>query len=323
MPTETEKQEKQLRILRKQLERSEADRAELEINKEKGDALLHNVIVELRESKQDLESKSTLLEQALQELHSAQDVLIQSEKMSALGQLVAGVAHEVNTPIGVGVTAASHMQSATQSLLDKVEENTLTHSFAKTSVLHIQECADIVLRNLLRAADLINNFKQVAVDCSFQSNRVFNINEYLNSVIISVKSLLNKRDVTVSIDGPLELSIYSDPGSFAQVITNFITNSLAHGFASNEPGHIHIDFEAQGDCLCLRYRDDGAGISATHIKQIYEPFFTTRRGEGGSGLGLNIVFNIVVNKLKGSIHCDSELGEGCCFTVILPGLQTA
>ncbi|MGJ8686103.1 MAG: ATP-binding protein [Spongiibacteraceae bacterium] len=321
MPTESEKLEKQLRTLRKQLERSEADRAELEITKEKGDALLHKVIIELRDSKKNLELKSTELEQTLQELHSAQDELIQAEKMSALGLLVAGVAHEINTPIGVGVTAASHMQSAAQALLDTANKNQLTHSSVEKSVLHIQESADIVLRNLSRAADLIQNFKQVAVDCSLQGNRVFNITEYLNSVISSVHSLFNNRAVTLSINGPSDLLIDSDPGSFAQIITNFITNSLAHAFAQDDPGNIRIDFETKGDCLRLRYQDDGAGISAAHIKQIYEPFFTTRRGQGRSGLGLNIVFNIVVNKLKGSIHCDSHLGEGSCFTVILPGLQ--
>lgn len=321
MPSESENLEKQLRTLRKQLERSEADRAELEITKEKGDALLHKVIIELRDSKKNLELKSAELEQTLQELHSTQDELIQAEKMSALGLLVAGVAHEINTPIGVCVTAASHMQSTAKTLLDTVRQNQPAHSTAEKSALHIQDGANIVLRNLSRAADLIQDFKRLAVDSSIQSNRVFNIGEYLHSVTGSVHSLFNKRAITLSVNGPSDLLIDSDPGSFAQIITSFITNSLAHAFTPDDAGNIRIDFETQGDCLCLRYHDDGAGISTENIKQIYEPFFTTRRGQGRSGLGLNIVFNIVVNKLKGSIHCDSELGEGCCFTVVLPGLQ--
>ena len=322
MTTAPEELEKQLRILRKQLERSEADRAELEVSKEKGDALLHKVIVELRESKRNLELKSAQLGKTLQELNSTQDDLIQSEKMSALGLLVAGVAHEINTPIGVCVTAGSHMQSATGALVDAVANNELTDSAVEKSVLHIQETADIVLRNLGRAADLIQNFKQVAVDCSIESNRVFNVSEYLKSVIGSVHSLFKHRAIKLSVNGPFDILIYSDPGAFAQIITNFITNSLAHAFTPNCSGNIWIDFEAKDDSLCLRYRDDGMGISAADIKKIYEPFFTTKRGQGGSGLGLNIVFNIVVSKLKGSIDCESELGKGCCFTVILPGLQS-
>ncbi len=321
MTAAREELEKQLRILRKQLERSEADRSELEISKEKNDALLHKVIIELRDSKQDLELKSGQLAKTLQELNAAQDELIQSEKMSALGLLVAGVAHEINTPIGVCVTAGSHMQSTTDSLINAVKNNELTDSSVKKSVLHIQETADIILRNLSRAADLIQNFKQVAVDCSVESNRAFNVAEYLNSVISSVHSLFKNRAITVSINGPMDIFIDGDPGAFAQIITNFITNSLVHGFGPDGSGNIHIDFEAKDDCLYLCYQDDGVGINATDLKKIYEPFFTTKRGQGGSGLGLNIVFNLVVSKLKGSIDCESEVGKGCCFTVILPGLQ--
>ncbi len=322
MTAAREELEKQLRILRKQLERSEADRSELEISKEKNDALLHKVIIELRDSKQDLELKSGQLAKTLQELNAAQDELIQSEKMSALGLLVAGVAHEINTPIGVCVTAGSHMQSATDSLISAMKNNELTGSTAEKSVLHIQETADIILRNLSRAADLIQNFKQVAVDCSVESNRAFNVAEYLNSVISSVHSLFKNRAITVSINGPMDIFIDGDPGAFAQIITNFITNSLVHGFGPDGSGNIQIDFEAKDDCLYLCYQDDGVGINATDLKKIYEPFFTTKRGQGGSGLGLNIVFNLVVSKLKGSIDCESEVGKGCCFTVILPGLQT-
>ncbi len=321
MTAAREELEKQLRILRKQLERSEADRSELEISKEKNDALLHKVIIELRDSKQDLELKSGQLAKTLQELNAAQDELIQSEKMSALGLLVAGVAHEINTPIGVCVTAGSHMQSTTDSLINAVKNNELTDSSVKKSVLHIQETADIILRNLSRAADLIQNFKQVAVDCSVESNRAFNVAEYLNSVISSVHSLFKNRAITVSINGPMDIFIDGDPGAFAQIITNFITNSLVHGFGPDGSGNIQIDFEAKDDCLYLCYQDDGVGINATDLKKIYEPFFTTKRGQGGSGLGLNIVFNLVVSKLKGSIDCESEVGKGCCFTVILPGLQ--
>jgi signal transduction histidine kinase len=323
MTTSPEALEKQLRILRKQLERSEADRSELEVSKEKNDALLKKVIMELRDSQQNLELKSAQLSKTLQKLNSTQNELIQSEKMSALGLLVAGVAHEINTPIGVCVTAASYMQNATKALIDTENNNQLAHSSMQKSALQIQEASDIVLRNLSRAADIIHNFKEVAVDCCIESNRVFNVAEYLNSVIGSVHSLYKNRAITLSINGPLDLLIDSDPGSFAQIITNFITNSLAHAFPPGVSGNIRIDFEAKGDCLCLRYQDDGVGISADNIKQIYEPFFTTRRGEGGSGLGLNIVFNIVVSKLMGSIHCDSELGKGCCFTLVLPGLQTS
>jgi signal transduction histidine kinase len=214
------------------------------------------------------------------------------------------------------------MQSATESLMKAVGNNQLTDSLVVNSVQHIQETADIVLRNLSRAADLIQNFKQVAVDCSVESNRAFNVAEYLNSVISSLHSLFKNRAITVSINGPFDIFVDGDPGAFAQIITNFITNSLIHAFAQEDSGNIWIDFQAKDDCLLLSYQDDGVGISAADLKKIYEPFFTTKRGQGGSGLGLNIVFNIVVSKLKGSIECESEVGKGCCFTVMLPGLQT-
>ena len=311
---------RELRILKKKLERSESDRAELETNKEKDETLLRKVILELKTSQQELNEKSGQLERTLDELNAAQDELIQSAKMAALGELVAGISHEINTPIGVSVTAASHLRVISKEFRQAVEDKQLTLSHANKFAREADESADMILRNLQRAAELVRDFKQVAVDRSFEGPREFNLSEYLNSIMTSISSPIKKRGIRTEINGPEDLNIYSDPGLLSQVITNLVMNSLTHAYEGLDNGLILINFYHSDENFNIDYQDNGCGIEAAHLEKIFDPFFTTRRGRGGSGLGLNIVYNIVVTKLQGSISCESERGVGTCFKLKLPDL---
>ncbi|MGJ8668946.1 MAG: sensor histidine kinase [Oceanococcus sp.] len=318
---DSENLQREIRILRKQLTRSEADREELETNKEKDETLLRKVILELRISQQELNSKSSELENTLSELNTAQDELIQSAKMAALGELVAGISHEINTPVGVSVTAASHLQAITEDFTAALKNKELTANEAMKFAESAEESTDMILRNLQRAADLVRNFKQIAVDRSFEGPREFNVAEYLNSILTSINAPIKKMGIKTELVGPDDLTIFSDPGLLSQVIINFVMNSLTHAYDGKNKGLITIAFANSGGRVSIEFHDDGNGIDAANIARIFDPFFTTRRGRGGSGLGLNIVYNIVVTKLKGTISCASKLGSGTTFKLLLPNLQ--
>lgn len=260
------------------------------------------------------------LKRTVEELTLTQRQLVESEKMASLGQLVAGVAHEINTPIGIGVTAASHLQHEAEQLLHSVAEGRLSRSelshFAETAA----SSARLVLSNLARASDLVRSFKQVAVDQSSEQRRSFLLGEYLNEILMSLRPRLKRtrHQVEIDCDPALRLSTY--PGALYQIIVNLVINSLIHGFDGVEQGHIRISAVVDGDSLLLRYSDDGRGMNEQTRQRIFDPFFTTRRKEGGSGLGMHLVFNLVTQMLKGSIECHSSPGAGVRFELAMPGV---
>ncbi|MBF0345761.1 MAG: PAS domain-containing protein [Nitrospirae bacterium] len=253
-------------------------------------------------------------------LKQSQAQLVQSEKMAALGQLVAGIAHEINTPIGVGVTAASNFLKLTQNIRSTYESKTMKKSDFEDYMSDSTETCDLILRNLQRSAELIRSFKMVAVDQTTHERRRFVVKDYLQDIVMSLRPKLKAFSHKIEIDVPSDLEIDNYPGAFAQVLTNLLINSLIHAYNEGEEGHIKIIFSSIDDKFVLKYIDDGKGIAQGDLHKIFDPFFTTKRNEGGSGLGLNIVYNIVHQVLKGSITCHSVVGQGTTFTMTIPSV---
>jgi signal transduction histidine kinase len=258
------------------------------------------------------------LEQALMRLKLAQSQLVQSEKRASLGSLVAGVAHEINTPVGVGVTAASTLQEWAQRLAAQHKDGKLTRSELERFISVCLDSTQILMTNLQRAAELIRSFKQVAVDQSSGERRRFLLKTYVEEILISLAPRLNRTGHTITVDCPPELQLDSYPGALAQILTNLIQNSLVHGFPDNRRGHIGISAREEPGGIVLRYADNGIGIPAENLNRIYDPFFTTKRGAGGSGLGMHIVYNLVTRMLGGTIDLASQPGQGTRVTVTVP-----
>lgn len=266
----------------------------------------------------EIQQKNSALEDALGHLREAQEHLVAGEKMAALGGLVAGIAHEINTPVGIGVTATSHLQQKTDTLIQRYQDNTMKKSDLQQFLKTAQEATHMILTNLNRASELINSFKQVAVDQSSEKQRNFPVKDYLDELLLSLRPHLKKRPITIEVTCPEELSLDSYPGAFGQIISNLTMNAVLHAFTDGQSGQISIAVRAEGDCVVLTFADNGAGIPEKHLKKIFDPFFTTKRGEGGSGLGLHIVYNIVTQTLGGTIQCESAAGAFTRFTLRLP-----
>ncbi|HEU5282802.1 MAG TPA: ATP-binding protein, partial [Burkholderiales bacterium] len=258
------------------------------------------------------------LEQALMRLKLAQSQLVQSEKMASLGSLVAGVAHEINTPVGVGVTAASTLQEWAQRLQQQHADGKMTRSDLERFIGVTADSTQILMTNLRRAAELIRSFKQVAVDQSSDERRRFRLKAYLDEILLSLAPRINRTGHTITVDCPAALELDSYPGALAQIVTNLVTNSLVHAFPDGRRGHIGISAREEPGGIVLRYADNGIGIPPENLRRIYDPFFTTRRGAGGSGLGMHIVYNLVTQRLGGTINATSTLGEGTIFEVRFP-----
>jgi signal transduction histidine kinase len=245
--------------------------------------------------------------------------LINAEKMAALGELVAGISHEINTPIGTALTAASFLEKKATMLSMQLSTGDIRKSDLDSSLRNIDDAMKLVITNLTRASELIQSFKKVAVDRSSSDKRIFNIKEYLKDIATSLKPRLKKNAHVIEIEADEMLEIESYPGDLSQVITNLIINSIVHGFDENKKsGLIKIRAVKENGNLMIIYSDDGVGIPEENISKIFNPFFTTKRGTGGSGLGLNIVYNIVTQKLGGTIECRSTVGIGTTFTLTLP-----
>lgn len=309
---------KENRILKKKLERSEADRARSEETKRNKESLLKRVIVELQESQAILEKKSNDLEQAFNDLTLMQNKLVEAEKMSALGSLVAGVAHEINTPVGTSITLVSMLSDETETLMKSIVQGQLKRSAFNSYLEIVRESTSILLSNLNRAGELVQSFKQVAVDQLSLEQRTFGIKQYLEEVIVSLSPHLKKTSHALTLSGDDTLTLESYPGALAQIVTNLVTNSLNHAFEPNARGQLHFDIARQNDRAVICYTDNGCGIAPENLGKIFDPFFTTARHQGGTGLGLHIVYNLVTQKLKGSIQVQSQPGQGVLFQITFP-----
>jgi signal transduction histidine kinase len=273
---------------------------------------------ELRSAKDETEEANLALHESLSVLKETQEQLIQSEKLASLGSLVAGVSHEINTPLGVGVTASSFLEERTQAMTASRKAGTFSNDSVDKYLNIAAEASSIILNNLNRAANLVRSFKQVADDQSGETRRRFNFKEYLDELLISLRPKYRRTTHQVTVDCPEHIELDSYPGVFSQIVTNLLINSLRHGLEGIEGGKIHIAIEVHNDILRMVHSDNGRGMDEETRNQVFDPFFTTRRGAGGSGLGLNIVYNLVTRTLGGRIVCQSTPGKGSAFILSLP-----
>ena len=259
---------------------------------------------------------------ALEQVHLYQSQVIQSEKMASLGQMVAGVAHEVNTPIGLGVTASTMMTDRIEDMKAELEAQTLSAKKLSKFLDESKENTQIIYRNLSRAADLISSFKQVAVDQTADTIRSVKFKELLSEIIMSLHPTLKKSNHEVLINCDADLAADTKPGPLNQIIINLIMNSIIHGFESMEAGVIEISVSIKRNRCKIEVSDNGKGIEEKIKQKIFDPFVTTKRGEGGSGLGMHLVYNLVTQALNGSIEVESELGNGAHFVIEFPVKNT-
>ncbi|MDZ7961572.1 MAG: ATP-binding sensor histidine kinase [Aulosira sp. DedQUE10] len=267
---------------------------------------------------QKVSDRTQELSQALEELKTTQDQLVESKKMAALGSLVAGVAHEVNTPVGTSITLVSTLIDKTTTLMATVEQGQLKRADLANYLNIAKECGDIILTNLNSAAELVQSFKQVAVDQTNLEQRTIKVKFYLEETLFSLAPNLRQTLHTVTITGDDTVTISTYPGALAQVVTNLVMNSLMHAYQPEQAGQMYFEVLQQADQVIIQYRDDGCGVPEEHLSRIFEPFFTTARHRGGTGLGLHIVYNLVTQKLRGTINVQSEVGMGTLFIVTLP-----
>jgi len=258
------------------------------------------------------------LSQTLTNLKSMQDQLVQSEKLASLGKLTAGVAHEINTPLGIAVTSTSSMLESTKTLKYDFEQQAITKSAMSRYFKSMEQAADLNMSSLNRVIELLNNFKQVAADQVVGEVREINLAEYINEIMQTLSAELKRFRVKYTFHGHDDIEINTVPGAIAQVITNLVTNSLKHGFSDCDAGNIAIELTRNGDAIEIVYTDDGEGMTTEVLLNIFEPFFTTKRSSGGTGLGMNIVYNIIKQKLQGEIDVKSEPQQGAKFIITLP-----
>lgn len=271
----------------------------------------------MEEQKEELAKQKEELQEALENLRKAQQQLVESEKMAALGSLVAGVAHEVNTPIGICITAFSTLRDDVEKMADLFRRNEISREDFMEFLQSTREAGHLIQKNLERTASLVQSFKQVSADQVTEERRTFFLHEYLNDILVSLKPKFGQTniDLIVHCDDSLQLNSY--PGVFAQILTNLLLNSLQHGFYDQDKGTVTIRAQIESDMLQISYEDDGKGISKENLPRIFDPFFTSDQRRG-SGLGLHIIYNLIRQKLKGTITCESEPGKGVLFNVLLP-----
>jgi len=266
---------------------------------------------------QQITAQKNELEQTLQQLRETQQQLIEAEKMASLGNLVAGVAHEVNTPVGVGITTISALIEKNNHLVDLFRSKTMKRSDLEELLDFTDTAANLVLTNLQRAGELIQSFKQASVDQTIEQQRKFKVKSYLQDVLCSLQRQLKQKSIQVNVECDDDLELNSYAGVFAQIITNLVNNSIIHGFAEQNQGQIDIQVFSRGNLIHLIYRDSGTGIATDVLPKIFDPFFTTNR-QRGTGLGLHIIYNLITQKLNGTIQCKSEYGNGVVFTMTIP-----
>jgi PAS domain S-box-containing protein len=267
----------------------------------------------------NLEEANHELADALSSLKNMQGELLRSEKMAALGSLVAGVAHELNTPIGNSVTLASTLLENAEFTLTEIRSGRPRRAMLDQSLEAAAKGAEILVRNLHRASELVSSFKQVAVDQSSNHRRRFDLHKVLEEVVLTLQPLYKKTPYSMSLELDQNIVLESYPGPLGQIVTNFVTNSLAHAFEGRTEGSMKLVTRPLGsDQAEIIFSDDGVGISQENIARVFDPFFTTKLGQGGSGLGMHIVYNLVTGVLGGKITLDSTPGQGTTLTMTLP-----
>ena len=273
----------------------------------------------LQASEREVRSAKDAAEAALQNLQETQNSLIEAEKLAALGRLVAGVAHEINNPVGTSLTVASALERKTALFAAEAAKGSLKRSSLNEFLTISREASAQLVSNLNRAAEMIQSFKQVATDRNYSSQRTFDLGNLTEQIAMSLRPGLSKKNLTLNVDCQLELMMNSYPGPYGQVLTNLFLNSLAHAFADGRAGAMRIKVRASGkDHVEIAFFDDGRGMSEEVRRKAFDPFFTTRRDQGSTGLGLHIVHSIVTNYLGGRLNLKSAPGAGTTIQLVLP-----
>jgi signal transduction histidine kinase/ligand-binding sensor domain-containing protein len=276
----------------------------------------------VQERTADLTTSNAELRHALEQLRAAQTQLVEAEKLASLGGLVAGVAHEINTPVGVSLTAASHLADEARRLREHLASGALPEEQLDEFQRTASDGAEIILRNLQRADKLVRSFKQVAVDQTSEEPRALELGETVDEILMMLRPALRNTPHQVVVQNPEPVRMLASPGALHQIIANLVQNSLLHAFAPGQSGQIEIRISHDEDTVVLELRDNGAGMSEEVRRRAFEPFFTTRRGQGGSGLGLHIAYNLVTQVLKGNIQCESAPGQGTRFVIRIPARRS-
>ena len=262
---------------------------------------------------------TTKLNTKIKELTKTRKELVQSEKMASLGRMVAGFAHELNTPLGVAIGSATSLQSSAKKVNSLMAQEEVDVDELLSTLDIIDQGFDLTISNLERAANLVTSFKRTAVDQTSDEERSFPVKELVQDTINNLHSYFKKTTIEISLDCPEDLNVKSLPGALEQILTNLLMNSLIHGFDKGKnTGSINIKAQFVDDNLHIEYSDNGKGIIADNLAKIFEPFFTTHRAYGGSGLGMYICYNLVTTQLQGNITCESTVGQGVFFKINYP-----
>lgn len=278
----------------------------------------------LQASEQETRRARDAAEAALRNLQETQKFLIEAEKLAALGRLVAGVAHEINNPVGTSLTLASSLERKTAMFAADVARGNLRRSTLHEFIEISRKASSQLVANLNHAAELIQSFKQVATDRNYSNQRIFDLGDLTEQVVLSLRPGLGKKNLILNVECRPDLTMNSYPGPYGQVLTNLFLNAIAHAFPDGKGGAVDIKVRASGkDHVEILFSDDGCGMSVDVRHKAFDPFFTTRRDLGGTGLGLHIVYSIVTNCLGGRLNLESELGEGTLIRLILPRVAPA
>ena len=266
----------------------------------------------------ELRQRNKELAGSMDTLKQAQEQLLESERMASLGGLVAGIAHDVNTPLGVSVTAASFLQERLNNLKTDFEDKSLTSKNMASFIDEAEQTALLLLNNLERASDLIASFKQVAVDQTSETEREIFLNDYINEVIQSLKPSFKHTEYQINVSCPDNLVVTCAPGAIAQIVTNMVINSITHGFEGRATGTITLEVKEKDNIVSLYYSDNGKGLSEEELSKLFDAFYTTKRGKGGSGLGTHIMYNLVTQSLHGQIDAQSAIDKGLEYFIRFP-----
>ncbi|MCL9780952.1 ATP-binding protein [Vibrio sp. S4M6] len=267
---------------------------------------------------QTVQERTDEVKKSYEKLKEAETSLIESQKLAALGALVSGISHEINTPIGISLTAATHLIEETQQIVNQNEKGTVHQQDFDNFTEDTIEISNIIISNIERASELIKSFKGVAVDQTSEKMRTIEVKKYIDDIVLSLRPQLKKTNHEIRILCSATITANTIPGALSQILTNLIMNSVTHGFENIDKGTIEISVITRENDVEIEYKDNGIGMNDEHQKKIFEPFFTTKHGKGGSGLGMHIVYDLATKTLQGSISCRSTLGEGTVFTLTFP-----
>lgn len=271
-----------------------------------------------RHTEQELLTKQTEMQRYVDELNMAQERLVGSEKMAALGGLVAGITHDINTPVGIGVTATSFLQERLLQIEAAYKDKTLSPKALEEFINDAKQSTNLLTTNLDRASELVASFKQIAVDQASEAVRTINFKEYLGEVIRSLHPKIKHTSHHINLDCPADLTLNLPAGAISQIFTNLIMNSLIHGFDGINNGIIDIAIKDEDDQVIIDFKDNGNGVTEQQLEKLFDPFFTTKRDQGGSGLGTHITFNLVKQTLSGEIEVTSSPGKGLHYHISFP-----